>query len=478
MQHLAGGIVNDAPTARFPTLRVTQVPPITKRRHGRIAALEIASPPINALSLHLRQALLTELRAATAWTDVDALVLFGAGRVFVSGADISELDRPVEPPGLLDIEAAIHALPFPVVASVHGAVLGGGFLLALMCDHRIAHTTARFGFPEVNLGLLPTFAGTQILPRLVGPVQAAKLIVSGQTIDAAGARALGLVDALTEEAALSAGAAFAAAQLRKRRALSLRWQDDERAREDLASLRAELAGHAPLFEAPLAAIDAIERGFDGPLQQAMEYEHHLFELLRASDQSKCLRRLFFAERRASKGAWSAAPPGTSAALGDLLAAGALSAVTHGVVSCVQPGLMQRNRAVEVVRTRETPDSAVAAAVSASRDAGLTCFVSTGRSAGSALFEAARRQMANVAAERARAALAEYGFDRDAIAALAESTSSKGGGDVRPTIEALREALRQAGTTLVDEGVLPDGAIVDALCVACLGWPRYRADIFL
>ena len=458
--------------------RVTQAPLITKRRHGRIAALEIANPPINALGLSLRQALMSELHAVASWTDVEALVLFGAGRVFVSGADISELDRPVEPPGLLDIEAAIHALPFPVVASVHGAVFGGGFLLALMCDHRIAHSTARFGFPEVNLGLLPTFAGTQILPRLVGPVQAAQMIVSGQTIDAGGARALGLVDALTEEAALSAGVAFAAAKLRKRRTLSLPWQGDERAREDLASLRAELAGRAPLFEAPLAAIDAIERGFDAPLLEAIEYEHRLFESLRASGQSKCLRRLFFAERRASKGAWSAAPPGAFPALGDLLEAGALPAVTRGPVSCVQPGLMRRNRAVEVVRTREAPDTAVAAAVSACRDAGLTCFVSTGRSAGSELFEVATRQMANFAAERARAALAEYGFDHDAISALAESTNSNGGGDVRPTIEALRIALRKVGTALIDDGVVPDGAIVDALCVACLGWPRYRADIFL
>ena len=83
----------------------------------------------------------------------------------------------------------------------------------------------------------------------------------------------------------------------------------------------------------------------------------------------------------------------------------------------------------------------------------------------------------VGAERARAALEEYGFDPDVIATLVESTSSKGGG-IRPTIEALGDALREAGTVLIGDGVVPDGAVVDALCVACLGWPRYRADIFL
>ena len=455
---------------------MTQAPLITKRRHGRVASFEIASPPVNALSLPLRQALLAELRAAAGWTDIEALVLFGAGRVFVSGADISELDQPIAPPGLLDIEAAIHELPFPVIASVHGAVLGGGFLLALMCDHRIAHSSAKSGFPEVSLGLLPTFGGTQILPRLIDPAQAAQMIVSGQSIDAERTHALGLVDALTEEPPLSAGITFATAKLEKRRALSLPWQGGERAQHELATLREEVVGRTPLFEAPLAAIDAIAFGLVATLQKAIDNEHRLFEVLRASAQSRCLRQLFFAERRASKGAWATVPPSTSVSLSDLLAAGTRLATKDGTVSCVQPGLMKRNRAVEVVRTRETPDGVVAAAVSACRDAGLTCFVSTGRSAASALLEVARRQMLGVSARRAGEMLARYGFDNDAVTALVALLHD--GGDARPTVESLRGALRKAGDALIDEGVLPDRAIVDALCVACLGWPRYRADIFL
>ncbi|MFN9544626.1 MAG: enoyl-CoA hydratase/isomerase family protein, partial [Alphaproteobacteria bacterium] len=154
-----------------------------------MAFVEVANPPVNALGLSLRTQLHLELQRASSAREVDAIVLTGAGRLFMSGADISELDQPIEPPGLLDLEAQISRLPMPVIAAMHGPVLGGGLLLALMCDYRVAHVGATFGFPEVKLGLLPTFGGTQIFPRLVGIERASDLITSGRSISAEQARA-------------------------------------------------------------------------------------------------------------------------------------------------------------------------------------------------------------------------------------------------------------------------------------------------
>ncbi|WP_287304737.1 enoyl-CoA hydratase/isomerase family protein, partial [Mesorhizobium sp.] len=119
-----------------------------------------------------------------------------AGRTFVAGADITEFGKPVQQPDLRAIIAMLETIAKPTVAAIHGTALGGGLELALGCHFRVADAGARLGLPEVKLGLLPGGGGTVRLPRLVGPLKALRMIVSGTPIDAAEALAAGLVDAV------------------------------------------------------------------------------------------------------------------------------------------------------------------------------------------------------------------------------------------------------------------------------------------
>ncbi|HUS16417.1 MAG TPA: enoyl-CoA hydratase-related protein, partial [Chloroflexia bacterium] len=138
--------------------------------------------------------------------DVRAVVLTGAGQAFVAGADIKEMVT-VETPeqaqallsggiGLLD---RIDNLPIPVIAAVNGYCLGGGNELALACDFRIASDRARFGQPEINLGIMPGFGGTVRLPRLVGSARALEIMLTGADISAQEALRIGLVNKVVPE---------------------------------------------------------------------------------------------------------------------------------------------------------------------------------------------------------------------------------------------------------------------------------------
>src|SRR5438445_456347 len=178
-------------------------------RRGRIAVLTVNNPPVNALSQHVRQGLYDGVTRATADAAVGAVVVTCAGRTFIAGADITEFGKPPKEPGLHEVLALIEQSPKPVVAAVHGTALGGGLEVALACHYRIGVKTARFGLPEVKLGLLPGAGGTQRLPRVVGVETALQMIVSGEPIGADAALTHGLIDAIVEGDLAAAGVAFA-----------------------------------------------------------------------------------------------------------------------------------------------------------------------------------------------------------------------------------------------------------------------------
>jgi len=178
-----------------------------ERRSDGVAVVTLNNPKVNALSSHL----LTELAAvAEALTDdpPGCVVVTGGERLFAAGADISEFTGPevARPLGGQFLRAlnAVAAIPRMVIASVSGFALGGGCELALACDLRIASTKARFGQPEVLLGIIPGGGGTQRLPRLVGASRAKDLVCSGRQIDAAEALRIGLVDEVVEPDQLEA----------------------------------------------------------------------------------------------------------------------------------------------------------------------------------------------------------------------------------------------------------------------------------
>ena len=167
-----------------------------------VAVLTYDSPEVrNALNLETvreGEVALTDLAADAA---VGALIVTGAGdKAFVSGADISDLRERTRDDGLAGINssffAAVERFPRPTIAAVNGYALGGGCELALACDLRIAAETAKFGQPELGLGIIPGAGATQRLPRVVGLGRAKHLILTGEIIDAAQALAIGLVSAV------------------------------------------------------------------------------------------------------------------------------------------------------------------------------------------------------------------------------------------------------------------------------------------
>ena len=170
-------------------------------REGRVAILTINRPDkLNALNEEVRVELLAALAAIETDDSVGVVVITGAGeKSFIAGADIGEFagrspfDQrfAMRSPRIFDIMASF---PKPVIAMINGFCLGGGCELSMSCDMRIASDKARFGQPEINLGLIPGGGGTQRLPRLVGMGQAMRMILSGDMIPAAEAKEIGLVD--------------------------------------------------------------------------------------------------------------------------------------------------------------------------------------------------------------------------------------------------------------------------------------------
>ena len=160
---------------------------------GHIGNIIIDSPPVNALSQHVRQGIVDALQTA-ADDDTQIVVLRCEGRTFIAGADITEFGKPLQAPALASVLEALESHTKPIIAAIHGTALGGGLELALCCDYRIAAASAKVGLPEVNLGLLPGAGGTQRLPRLAGLQQAIDMITTGRPITAHDAFTTGIVD--------------------------------------------------------------------------------------------------------------------------------------------------------------------------------------------------------------------------------------------------------------------------------------------
>ena len=163
-----------------------------------IAILTVDNPPVNPLSDGVRTGLFESLVKAEEDSGVSGVVLTGNGRAFIAGADISEFGGNVEGVSLNEVFNKLEYCTKPVVAAINGIALGGGLETALCCNYRIADKNAFVGLPEVNLGLLPGGGGTQRLPRLVGPGEALKMMLSGGHVPATKALHMGIVDKISE----------------------------------------------------------------------------------------------------------------------------------------------------------------------------------------------------------------------------------------------------------------------------------------
>jgi 3-hydroxyacyl-CoA dehydrogenase len=268
--------------------------------NGDIAVVMIDSPPVNAVNQSVRAGLkqvFTELRGDAT---IKAIVLGCAGKTFVAGADIKEFDTGIAEPGYYEVMRLIEDSPVPVLAAVHGTALGAGTEIALSCHYRVAHEGARFGLPELSLGIIPGASGTQRLPRVVSLDVALDMTLTGKPLPASKAAEAGLADALVSGDVVTEAIAFARELLAKgagpRRTRERPVRKPENAAELLSAKRAEVARTMRNRNSPIALINAFQAAIDLPFDQGLECESALSAQLERATEAKALRHLFYAER--------------------------------------------------------------------------------------------------------------------------------------------------------------------------------------
>jgi 3-hydroxyacyl-CoA dehydrogenase len=284
---------------------------VSLSRHDGVAVITIQNPPVNALSPGVPEGVGESIAAASADPNVHAVVIIGAGRTFIAGADIKELEKAASTGATSSDGPDIHALlqniedcAKPVVMAIHGTALGGGLEVAMAGHFRVASPDAQMGQPEVNLGIIPGAEGTQRLPRLVGLAAAVDMCVSGKPVRTTEAKGLGLVDKIVEGDLLTGAIEFArekasaAGPLRKTRERSVRVDGEMHA--ILEQGRAQARKTRRNQTAPLKVVDALEAAAKLPFEEGWKKEREIMRESLASDQARALIHAFFAERAVSK----------------------------------------------------------------------------------------------------------------------------------------------------------------------------------
>ena len=272
---------------------------------GDIGVVTIDNPPVNALGPGVRNGIVEALERGEADPKVKAMVMIGAGRSFIAGADIRQFGKP-RPTSKRPTYEVLDGASKPVVAAIHGYALGGGLEHALACHYRIAVPEAKVGLPEVLIGILPGGGGTQRLPRLIGPKAAMEMIVSGRHVPAPEAKALGIVDEIVPGNDLRSEAiAYARKVATKRPLPRVRDKADKlaEAKADpgmFEAMRKSIARKARNQKAPFHSIDCVEAAATKPFDEGIAIERRLFADLENSEEAKALRYAFFAEREVAK----------------------------------------------------------------------------------------------------------------------------------------------------------------------------------
>lgn len=264
-----------------------------------VAVVGIDNPPVNALSHPLRERLLATIEALDADPGVQAIVIHGRGRLFNGGADIREFDLPPRVPFLNDVLLRIESATKPVIAALHGIVLGGGAELALACHYRCAAQNLALGFPKIQLGLLPGSGGIVRLPRLIGVERSLDMMLDGRRIDVTTALSLGIIDRVAAGDLLETAVEFAM-ELVTEGAPIRRIRDLPRPSATSSTVFKEYEDKlsAALQRVPAArmTIEAMDACCSLPFSQALARSRTLFEECRQSQESRALRHLFMAER--------------------------------------------------------------------------------------------------------------------------------------------------------------------------------------
>jgi 3-hydroxyacyl-CoA dehydrogenase len=272
-------------------------------KRGAVGIIWINNPPVNAISVGVRVAILDGVAKLLEDADIKVGVLACEGRTFMAGADITEFGKPPLSPGLHDALHALENSVKPIVAAIHGTAFGGGLEVALACHYRVAIASAKIGLPEVKLGLLPGAGGTQRLPRLTGIEAALGIIVSGDPVPAPQAAKSGVIDKIIDGDLLGGAVSFAQ-ELLARNAPPRKIRDINIDVSKLApgffdEARKRIAKEKRNLFAPQRIVDTLEAAATLPFDQGMARERELFMQCMQNSQSKALQHVFFAERKAA-----------------------------------------------------------------------------------------------------------------------------------------------------------------------------------
>ncbi|KAF3456243.1 hypothetical protein FNV43_RR00893 [Rhamnella rubrinervis] len=282
-----------------------------------VAVITIINPPVNSISYDVLNSLIENLKQALHRDDVKALVFTGEKGKFSGGFDINAFRRlqsgrkaEYSRPGYASVEIltdTLEAAHKPSVAAIDGLALGGGLEIALACHARLSTPTAWLGLPELKLGLVPAFGGTQRLPRLVGLTKALEMMLASKQVKGEEAFTLGLVDAIVSPSELVKTArqwALDIAECRRPRVASL-YKTDKleplgKAKEILKISREQARKQAPNLKHLLVCIDVIEEGIVSGPRAGLWKEVDVFQGVLHSETSKSLIHIFYAEHGTSK----------------------------------------------------------------------------------------------------------------------------------------------------------------------------------
>jgi 3-hydroxyacyl-CoA dehydrogenase len=277
---------------------------VTHSIAGEIAVVTVDSPPVNTLSREVRAGLQQSFGALRGNSAVKAIVLACAGKTFLSGGDMREFETGILEPGYHEVLRLIEDSTVPVVAALHGTVMGGGVETAIACHYRVALDGTRFGLPEITLGIIPGAGGTQRMPRLIGLAPALDMMLGGKPLTAAQAIEVGLADAVVGADVTGAAIAYArelvAAGKGPRRTRERSVAGNEKAGEIIAARRAQVAKTFKNRNSPNVLLDAVQAAVDKPFDEGIAYERSLSSQVERAIEGRAFRHLFFGERELRK----------------------------------------------------------------------------------------------------------------------------------------------------------------------------------
>jgi 3-hydroxyacyl-CoA dehydrogenase len=432
----------------------------TYERRADVAAIWFDNPPVNVLSPAVVQGLDEGMQRFGADRSARALVICCRGRTFFAGGDITGFSRPgFSTAAFNDLLMRLERLDRPVIAVMHGTVMGGGVEVALACHYRAALPGTGFGLPEVKLGLIPGSLGTQRLPRLVGVEKALDWLNTGRAFDTAEAHSHGLVDRIVTGPV--GDAAFALAEdLLVQGALPRRVSDFRIREQDIPAgfferARAEARRdhpHQPAQQAMVSAVEACLLAFSDGAQ----VEARLFEELRKSPESRAMRYLFLAERAAAKVDAPNEPVDAAEIITGPESSGKLLATLES------PGLRLTARATGNSLVREAPEDRNAVAVNLlsgpNQPIAELVFGQGNAAAAAAIAGLLRRKGYLVVA------------CHSSLAAPLQEALPPGAFDAGEPQETTLTALADVGHELLRRGAALRASDIDVLCTHWLGCP--------